>query len=95
MPLVATRKIEQNKAAIDPWTAVHLTSGLAMGLMDIPLGRALAAAVAYELAEQVFERKAWGQALFVTAGPESIPNAAMDTAIFVVGHWLGRAWNRC
>jgi hypothetical protein len=91
--ILATRKSEQNRAAADPWTAVHLASGLALGLIGVPLRHALAAAVAYEVAEQVFERQAWGQALFVTSGPEVLANALVDTAIFAAGHWLGRAWN--
>jgi hypothetical protein len=93
MKLVATRKSEQNRAAVDPWTAVHLAMGLALGLTATPLCRALAAAVAYEVAEQVFERRAWGQAFFVTSGPEALANAMVDLAVFVAGHGLGRAWN--
>ncbi len=94
MKIVATEKAEQNQAALDPWTAVHFGSGLAMGLMDLPLGSSLALAVAYEAAEQAFERREWGRALFVTAGPESISNAMVDMAALALGHWLGRLWNR-
>jgi hypothetical protein len=93
MKLIATRKSEQNRTALDPWTAVHLSWGLALGLMGVPLRRALTAAVAYEVAEQVFERRDWGQALFVTSGPETLTNALVDTAVFVVGHTLGTGWN--
>jgi hypothetical protein len=93
LKLVATRKQHQNRAAVDPWTAVHLAAGLALGLMAVPLRPALAAALAYEVAEQVVERRAWGQAFFVTSGPEALANALVDTAVFVLGHGLGRAWN--
>ena len=89
MKLVATRKAEQNRMAVDPWTAVHLSSGLALGLVGVPLRRALAAAGAYEVVEQVLERQSWGQTLFVTSGPEVL----VDTAAFVVGHRLGQGWN--
>ena len=91
--LVATRKADQNRVAFDPWTAVHFSTGLALGLMAVPLGRALAAAVAYELVEQALERLPWGRALFVTAGPEVLANAVVDTVAFAVGHGLGQRWN--
>jgi hypothetical protein len=91
--LLASRKSEQNRAAIDPWTAVHLAAGLALGLTALPLRHALAAAAAYEVAEQVIERRAWGQSFFETSGPEVLSNALLDVTAFVTGHWLGRAWN--
>lgn len=93
MKIIAREKSEQNQAAIDPWTVVHLAAGLAAGLMNVPLAGALAASVAYEVAEQFFERERWGQKLFATSGPESPPNAVVDTAVFFVGHVLGRLWN--
>jgi hypothetical protein len=92
--LLATRKSEQNRAVVDPWSAVHLTSGLAMGLMAIPFDRSFGAAVGYELVEQFAERNEWGQEFFETSHPESLPNALFDLAIFAVGHWLGSRWNR-
>lgn len=91
--VIATRKAEQNQAAIDPWTAVHLSAGLALGLIDVPLRWALSASLAYEVAEQWFERRAWGQAFFVTSGPETLPNAIVDTTALLVGHRLGALWN--
>ena len=93
MKIFAIRKPDQNNAAIDPWTAVHLSAGLALGLKDVPLPWALSAAVAYELAEQVFQRFESGQKFFKTSGPEILPNALVDTAVFVAGHWLGQRWN--
>ena len=93
MKLLARRKAEQNRAAVDPWTAVHLSAGLALGLMAVPLRWALAASVAYEVAEQAFERSPAGQDFFETSGPEHLSNALVDTAVFAVGHWLGRRWN--
>lgn len=94
MNIIALRKADQNEAAVDPWTAVHLAAGLATGLMDVPIRWALSAALAYEIAEQWFERRDWGQKLFVTHGPESLPNAVVDTAIFYAGYRLGQLWNR-
>ncbi len=94
MRFLATRKSQQNRAAVDPWTAVHVAAGLAAGLMAIPLRWALAAAVAYELAEQAFERSPEGQEFFETSGPERVPNALVDVIALVAGHRLGRWWNR-
>lgn len=91
--IIATEKAEQNRAAADPWTIIHFSAGLAFGLMNIPLRWAVAASVFYELAEQVFERREWGQQLFATSGPESVPNAIVDTAVLVAGHRLGALWN--
>jgi hypothetical protein len=79
---------------MDPWTAVHLSTGLALGLMDVPLRWALTAAVAYELVEQHAERRPWGQRLFVTSGPEVKPNSVLDVVVLAVGHGLGQRWNR-
>lgn len=94
MKIIAREKSEQNQAAVDPWTAVHLAAGLAAGLMNVPLAAAMAASVGYEIAEQFFERKRWGQELFETSGPESPGNAVVDTAMFFAGHVLGRLWNQ-
>ncbi len=94
MKIVATRKQEQNRAVLDPWTTVHFASGLALGLVNVPVHWAAAASVLYELSEQGFERKEWGRRFFVTSGPETLSNAFADTGVFLLGHWLGRAWNR-
>lgn len=93
MKLIASRKRQQNRAAIDPWTAVHFTSGLAAGLMDIPRNVSLPAAALYELAEQYVERTDWGKELLSTRGPESLPNVAMDLVAFALGQWTGERWN--
>ena len=93
MKLLATHKAEQNRAAIDPWTAVHFSAGLAAGLVDAALPKSLLAAVAYEVIEQVLERNDTGKAFFKTSGPEVLHNAVVDVAVFVVGHALGQQWN--
>jgi len=94
MRVVATKKREQNHAVVDPWTVVHFGVGLALGLMNAPLRAALAGAFAYELVEQYFERSDAGKELFDTSGPEAIPNAIVDLAIFAAGHQLGNMWNQ-
>lgn len=93
MKWIATRKPEQNSAALDPWTVVHLSAGLAFGLMNVPSRWAVGAAVVYEVGEQWAERRAWGKRFFDTQGPEVLPNAIVDTLIFMVGHRLGELWN--
>lgn len=94
MKLLATEKAEQNEAAIDPWTLVHFSAGLALGLMDTSLRRALGLALTYEASEQVFERHKLGRAFFDTQRPESLPNAVMDVVALAAGHRLGQLWNR-
>lgn len=92
--LLATRKAEQNRAVVDPWTVVHLSTGLALGLIDFPLRWALTGAALYEIVEQYAERKEWGKEFFRTSGPEDPLNAVMDLAVLAAGHELGRRWNR-
>jgi hypothetical protein len=94
MKMIARRKPDQNQAAIDPWTTVHLSAGLAMGLMNVPLRYAMTLSFAYEIAEQFFERHQVGQAFFATSGPESVPNAIVDSIALLAGHRLGQLWNR-
>lgn len=93
MKLIATEKREQNHAMLDPWTVVHFGTGLASGLMGVPRHLSFSAAVAYELVEQYVERQKWGRELFETHRHESVPNAVVDVAVFVAGHYLGEAWN--
>ena len=94
MKVLATRKEEQNSAAVDPWTLVHFSTGLALGLVETPLEGVLGAAVAYEIVEQFAERREWGQDFFETSGPENPANALVDLGVLALGHWLGRRWNR-
>jgi hypothetical protein len=94
MKLLATRKADQNKSVLDPWTVVHFGAGLAAGLVAIRFPTALAAAVAYEAVEQLLERKEVGKELFNTSGPETVPNALVDVAAFALGHELGHRWNQ-
>lgn len=91
--LIATQKSEQNEAAFDPWSVVHFSMGLAFGLMGWGFVPSMGVAVAYDAAEQVFERSEAGQSFFNTSGPESISNIAADVALFGVGWALGAKWN--
>lgn len=93
MKIIATRKSDQNHAAVDPWTVVHFGAGLAAGLLEISFPAAMLAAGAYELFEQAIERSDPGQEFFKTSGPETIPNVIVDLGIFGLGLWLGRRWS--
>ena len=94
MKIVATRKDEQNRAVVDPWTVVHFASGLASGLVNAPLRVTLPLAVLYEILEYGLETQDVGQEIFDTSGPEALPNAVVDVGVFALGHELGRRWNR-
>lgn len=91
--LIARRKADQNRAAIDPWTGVHAGAGLAAGLMGAPFWPSMAAAVAYEIVEQYVERTGVGQRFFKTSGPENTANVIVDLIVFGAGHWAGQKWN--
>jgi hypothetical protein len=91
--LIATRKADQNRAAIDPWTAVHFGSGLALGLVNAPAGATAMLGIGYEIAEQVFEDSDFGQRFFNISGPETLGNVFVDLAVYGVGWYLGRRWN--
>lgn len=94
MRLIATHQGQQNEALLDPWSLVHAGTGLAAGLMGFGPGAALAAAVAYELIEQPFERAGFGRNLFNVSKPETLGNAVADVAVFMVGVEMGRRWRR-
>ncbi|HVS15744.1 MAG TPA: hypothetical protein VMV46_17610 [Thermoanaerobaculia bacterium] len=93
MKWLATHKQEQNEAAVDPWTAVHLAAGLASGLVGWSFARSMALALLYEVVEQGVENTRRGREFFHSSRPESTLNAVTDLAVFAVGHRLGRAWN--
>lgn len=93
MKLVATRKAEQNKAVLDPWTGVHVGAGLAAGLMGMSFTTAMMLAVTYEFAEQALERSEEGQRMFKTSGPEHPLNAVADVVVFAAAWYLGALWN--
>lgn len=92
MKLLARQKSDQNTAAVDPWTLVHFSSGLALGLMNARPGPVLLAAAAYEIAEQFIERSDAGHKLFSMKGPESHINVLVDLAVLYVGYRAGKRW---
>ena len=92
--LVATKRSEQNKTILDPWTVVHFGVGLAAGLIGMCMKSTLVLGVAYELGEQVFERSEEGKSFFNISGPEPAANAVADIVVLAAGHYLGAAWVR-
>jgi len=91
MSLVASNKSEEDLTAIDPWTAVHLASGLGAGLMGWPLKPVLAAGVIYEVLEQGIQSKPYN--IFGNSGPEVLSNVAVDIFALWAGWHLGQRWN--
>ncbi len=82
MKLLAKSKSEQNEAWVDPWTLVHFGAGLAFALAGRPKWPSMAAAAAFEVVEQLSEKK-----------PETIGNAAVDMAVFYLGFVAGEKFN--
>ncbi len=80
--LVAQSKADQNTALVDPWTAVHFGAGLAFALAGRPKWPSMAAAAAFEIVEQLTEKK-----------PETLGNAMVDMVVFYVGFAAGERFN--
>ena len=93
MNLVAWDKKDQNKALIDPWTIVHGGVGLAAGLVNIPMGWAVTAAVFYEIFEYSARHERQMRKFFVVSAPESLPNQVLDVVVLAVGVWAGHKYN--
>jgi hypothetical protein len=80
-----------DQAAIDPWSAIHFSSGLATGLGDVSLGKAVAIAVASDLLMAYFTSQKTG--ILRTFADEPPINKVIDVALFAFGNHLGRRWN--
>lgn len=93
MTFLATRKSQQNSATADPWTLVHFSAGLAMGMMNAPFWPSMLAATAYEVVENRFEHSEFGKKLFNISGPEILSNAVLDVIVFGAGWYAGQRWN--
>jgi len=87
MILVAKHKYD--KAAIDPWSAVSFGSGLATGLTDMPIGRAVAILA---LSDFVFAAIGGKRGLFSPLDSEPVENKLMDLLFYCYGNSLGRKW---
>jgi hypothetical protein len=90
---LATRKSEQNDAWVDPWSAVHLASGLAFGLVGVKFVPSMIAAGVFDVVEHIAESHDVGKRFFNTSGPESAGNVVVDLALFAFGWKLGEMWN--
>ncbi len=87
MILVAKHKYD--KAAIDPWSAVSFGSGLATGLNDMSIGKAV---VILALSDFVFSMLGGKRGLFSSLEDEPLENKAMDVVLYCYGNTLGRKW---
>jgi len=94
MKLFAKTRSEQNDAAIDPWTVVHLGSGLALGLLGARFAPTFLAGLVYEVGEQAFERSSAGHEFFEVSGPETPANVVVDMVVYLGGWWLGHRWRQ-
>jgi len=94
MVILALDKDDQNEALVDPWSAVHATSGLALGLTDVSFFASITAAILFDVFEHLFERSKYGQRFFNTSGPESWGNVITDLVLFSGGWWLGNRYNQ-
>lgn len=93
MKLVATSREEQEISAVDPWTAVHLSAGLSMGLLDVGFWEMLVVNVGYELLENYVQRREVGKTFFGVSTPEHPANAVVDVVAVMAGWYLGQRWN--
>lgn len=90
MKLVATSKRDLDSAVLDPWSAVHLGSGLATGLVGVTAKQALFVSLAYDVVFSLFFQRRTG--LLHTTGDEVVWNKLADVAIFMTGNYMGRKW---
>ena len=94
MDLIAWKKSQQNSSLLDPWSLVHFSTGLAVGLMGIGMGPAITGAVLYELAERPFEKADFGKNFFNVSKPESPANSVVDVLVYSIGVLAGHRFNR-
>jgi len=93
MKLIAWNKKDQNKAVADPWTLVHGGAGLAAGLVNMPMGWAVTAAVLYEIVEHYAQRDPKVLKIFSVSAPEIMPNQIIDIVVFAIGVFAGHRYN--
>lgn len=92
MRLIATRKSQQRDALVDPWTVVNFSSGLATGLAEVSLGKAIGLIVLYEVGRSVLSS---GKVkLFATPQQEIPENQVVDALVYLLGWKLGHAYHR-
>jgi hypothetical protein len=86
---------DQNSALLDPWSLVHLASGLALGLIGVGLPVVASLGVAYEVAEFAAETSQPSvRRFFRISGPENLGNQVVDVALLVAGAKLGHLWRQ-
>lgn len=84
MTIVALSKDEQDSAFVDPWTVVHFSVGLALGLLEVSAAFTMIVSTIHEIIELR------PQAMkFFKSTPESVGNVVIDMASVMGGWWLG------
>lgn len=94
MKLVAGKKSEQDISIIDPWSLVHFSAGLALGLRGTGLATTTALNVGYEAVEYVAQRTNAGATFFNQEWNENPSNMIMDILAVTAGWYLGHRWNQ-
>ena len=88
MRLYAKHKYDQ--AITDPYSVLHFSAGMATGLGEVGMVKALLGAVVVDFAYSKFYGKPTG--LFSKTGWEPPVNKVADVALFALGNYLGRRW---
>jgi hypothetical protein len=91
--LFAFHHEDQNYAVFDPWSLIHLTSGMFAGLVGVGPVLSMSAAIGYDVFEQLAEREPWGQQIFRTPGSENWENILADLGLFALGWYLGHRYH--
>jgi hypothetical protein len=73
-----------SRQVINRWTPLHLLSGVVMQKRGFSAGQAMAASVAFELAENTVVKSSGYRA------PQDANNMAMDTVFNMLGYMLGK-----
>ena len=86
MKAIASTRADNGSAVIDPWSAVHFGSGLAVGLASLSFTQTIAIMVLSELSKRLVVER-------IHKEEEEIHNQISDALLFVVGWKAGRMWN--
>lgn len=82
---------QANVSPVDRFTVGHGAMGLMLGLWGMPWYAALGTSVVFELAENYLLKPAM-PGLFPVGKKDTFANAATDTAAWMAGYGIGRAF---
>lgn len=78
-------------AVLDPWTVIHFSSGLATGLAEVTMLRAIGIALTTDIIYSLLLSQRSG--LLRKREVEPLSNKAADFAAFALGNYMGRRWS--